>query len=82
MPRITYSCVLMKHIHSNLLFYIFIGIGLLAFFAFSMIGGYVEEDTGILREPFFLIPMGSLFIFMGTLGILSKVAYIYIKKQR
>lgn len=44
-----------------------IGIG--CFIAFSIIGSEVAPD-GTLVEPFFLVPIGYLFLFTGIVGII------------
>ncbi|MDD7910839.1 MULTISPECIES: DUF3955 domain-containing protein [Pseudovibrio] len=43
-----------------------IGVGCVV--AFQMIGSTVDEN-GLLREPFFLIPMGYLFLAAGLGGL-------------
>jgi len=50
-----------------------IGIG--CFLAFNIIGSEVAPD-GTLIEPFFLIPIGCLFLAIGIIGLLvSSVLY-------
>ncbi len=46
-------------------------IGILCFILFTIIGSDVDE-FGTLIEPFFLIPIGYLFCFMGLFGLLVK----------
>ncbi len=41
------------------------GVG--CFLLFSMIGSYLDSD-GILHEPFFLVPIGYLFLLLGLVG--------------
>ncbi len=51
-------------------------LGIACFFAFSIIGSEVDSD-GILREPFFLVPIGYLFLFLG----MAWLGNVLIKKQ-
>lgn len=41
-----------------------IGIGVSFMFTYSLIGSEIDAN-GVLHEPFFLIPIGYLFIFLG-----------------
>jgi hypothetical protein len=56
---------------------VLIGIGLLCFFGFWVIGSEIDAQ-GYLREPFALIPLGWLFIFVGVLMTL----FCLLKKNR
>ena len=51
-----------KYIYST----IFIAMGIMNVIAYNLIGSYVDEN-GVLREPFFLIPFGYLFVFIGLI---------------
>lgn len=51
-----------------------IGIG--CFVAFNIIGSEVAPD-GTLVEPFFLIPIGYLFFFIGIIGLLVRTVSFY-----
>lgn len=42
-------------------------------FLLSMVIGSTVDASGMLHEPFFLIPLGYIFIF---LGIISSVIYL------
>ncbi|WP_238719646.1 DUF3955 domain-containing protein [Nitratireductor alexandrii] len=42
--------------------------GLACLVAFRLIGSDVDEN-GILREPFFLLPIGSLLVLVGFAGL-------------
>ena len=42
----------------------FLVLGILCFLSFGLIGSEVDEN-GFLIEPFFLIPIGWLFLFLG-----------------
>ncbi|WP_195575185.1 DUF3955 domain-containing protein [Paenibacillus sp. 1001270B_150601_E10] len=55
-------------------------LGLLCFVIFSMIGSYVASD-GTLVEPFFLVPIGYLFLFLGALTLMFTVIRSVIKKN-
>lgn len=54
-------------------------LGVLSFLTFNLIGSRVAAD-GTLQEPFFLIPIGFMFIFMGI--IWTGFRLIMNKKQR
>ncbi|TQR21027.1 DUF3955 domain-containing protein [Psychrobacillus vulpis] len=45
-------------------------LGLICFVTFNIIGGKVEAD-GTLTEPFFLLPIGYIFIFSGIILLIS-----------
>jgi hypothetical protein len=64
--------------YSIILPFIF-GIG--CFIAYTFIGSYVDQD-GLLQEPFFLIPIGFLFIFFGIIFAGIKLIYkkLFIKR--
>lgn len=47
-------------------------IGLLCFIISSIIGAKVEPD-GTLTEPFFLLPIGYLFIFSGIILLITSI---------
>ncbi len=54
----------------------FLVLGILCFLSFRLIGSEIDEN-GILREPFFLIPIGWLFLFLGLFSFL----WILYKKK-
>lgn len=56
----------------------FIGVG--CFVTYSIIGSYVAED-GMLVEPFFLIPVGYLFLF-SAVGSFLLVKFFHIVKKK
>ncbi|WP_195938062.1 DUF3955 domain-containing protein [Romboutsia sp. 1001713B170131_170501_G6] len=68
----------MKKYILNLIPFI-IGIG--CFLSFSFIGSEVAPD-GTLVEPFFLVPIGYLFLFIGIIGVLVRVVLNYFKKSK
>ncbi len=45
-------------------------VGLGCLLAFALIGSYVDAN-GFLQEPFLLLPIGYLFIFLGLLGFVG-----------
>jgi len=47
----------------------FLVLGILCFLSFLLIGSETDEN-GILIEPFFLIPIGWLFLFLGFFSFL------------
>ena len=58
----------MKKIKWNLHFSItMIVAGIIIFLLFTLIGGTVDSN-GYLQEPFFLIPIGYLFLLVGLIG--------------
>ncbi len=50
----------------RLMIVILFSLGISCFLIFNIIGSHVEPD-GTLVEPFFLVPIGFLFIFSGTI---------------
>lgn len=56
-----------------------IGVG--CFVGYSIIGSEVAAD-GTLVEPFFLIPIGYLFIFVGIVGALVSAVLDHFKKSK
>ena len=48
----------------------FLVLGILCFVAFEPLIGSEVDENGILREPFFLIPIGWLFLFLGFFSFL------------
>ncbi len=51
------------------------------FVGYSIIGSEVAPD-GTLVEPFFLIPIGYLFLFIGIIGVLVRVGLNYFKRSK
>tara|TARA_Y100000758_G_C15803655_1_gene331853 strand:- start:200 stop:394 length:195 start_codon:yes stop_codon:yes gene_type:complete len=47
----------------------FLVLGILCFLSFGLIGSEVDENN-FLREPFALIPIGWLFLFLGFFSFL------------
>ena len=45
---------------------VFLSMGMICFITFEFIGSKVEKD-GILNEPFFLIPIGSVLVLISVL---------------
>ena len=45
---------------------VFLSLGIICFITFEFIGSKVEKD-GILTEPFFLIPIGSVLVLISVL---------------
>lgn len=57
-------------------------LGFFSFLTCSLMGSYVDKN-GLLHEPFFLIPIGYLFIFSGLiLGSVTFIISILIAKIR
>lgn len=54
-----------------------IGIGCML--AFNIIGSEIAPD-GMLVEPFFLIPMGFLFVFIGVISSIITTLFFKSKK--
>ena len=54
-------------------------LGICCFIAFNMIGSKVEAD-GTLVEPFFLIPIGYIFFFIGILLLIVRGGWSLYKK--
>ncbi|MDB8792033.1 DUF3955 domain-containing protein [Romboutsia sp. 1001216sp1] len=66
-----------KYILNLIPFIISIG----CFESFNFIGSEVAPD-GTLVEPFFLIPIGYLFLFIGIIGVLVRVGLNYFKRSK
>ncbi|CEI72440.1 MULTISPECIES: DUF3955 domain-containing protein [Romboutsia] len=66
-----------KYILNLIPFIISIG----CFVSFNFIGSEVAPD-GTLVEPFFLIPIGYLFLFIGIIGVLVRVGLNYFKRSK
>ena len=47
----------------------FLVLGILCFLSFRLIGSEIDEND-VLREPFGLIPIGWLFLFLGLFSFL------------
>ena len=56
---------------------IFLVFGILCLLSFKLIGSELDEN-GFLREPFFLIPIGWAFLFLG----LASFLWILLKKNK
>lgn len=56
-------------------------LGVLSFLIFMMKGSSVAPD-GTLEEPFFLIPIGLLLLFIGTICVLGVALISIIKKTQ
>lgn len=54
-------------------------LGALSFLTFNLIGSRVAAD-GTLQEPFFLIPIGFMFLFIGI--IWTTLRFIMSKNQK
>lgn len=54
-------------------------LGALSFLTFNLIGSRVAAD-GTLQEPFFLIPIGFMFLFIGI--IWTALRFIMSKNQK
>ncbi len=63
----------------NLISIILLTIGAICFLAKALIGSEVDSN-GMLNEPFFLIPIGYLFLLSGVIGLLIALAKKIIKK--
>ncbi len=58
---------------------IFVTGGFVSAIIYNLIGSYVDEN-GMLHEPFFLIPLGYLFAFIGLILFIVFFVYDQIKK--
>ena len=56
-------------------------IGTGCFVAFSIIGSEVAPD-GTLVEPFFLIPLGFIFFFVGIIELLVSAVLYYLDTKK
>ena len=55
---------------------ILLGWGVLSFLVYRWVGGTVDKQ-GVLHEPFFLVALGFLFVFI---GIILGLVYFFFKK--
>lgn len=53
---------------------LFLSLGFACFIAYIMIDSYVDEN-GILHEPFALLPLSFLFMFIGIVGTASRAGW-------
>ena len=65
----------------NMISIILLVIGAICFLAKSLIGSEIDSD-GVLHEPFFLIPIGYLFLFSGIISILIVLIIKAIKLKK
>jgi TRAP-type C4-dicarboxylate transport system permease small subunit len=56
-------------------------LGIACFILFTIIGSYVDQD-GTLIEPFFLIPIGYLWVFIGLVFILFRYLRHFVKNHK
>ncbi len=56
-------------------------LGIACFILYSIIGSYVDQD-GMLTEPFFLIPIGYLGVFIGLIFIIFSCRRHLVKNQK
>ncbi|WP_431026988.1 DUF3955 domain-containing protein [Lysinibacillus sp. LZ02] len=56
-------------------------LGVLCFIAYTMIGSSVAPD-GTLEEPFFLIPIGFFFFFLGVMSLIFMLLISMFKKRK
>ncbi len=64
----------------NLISIILLTIAAICFLAKAFIGQPVVDSNGMLHEPFFLIPMGYLFLLSGVIGLLIALVKKITKK--
>ncbi|MCH7373177.1 DUF3955 domain-containing protein [Aeromonas sp. MR16] len=60
---------------------LFTALGVISLISFQLIGSYVDSQ-GYLHEPFGLLPIGFLFIFMGILLALFGALRAFCRQQR
>ncbi|MGY4108532.1 DUF3955 domain-containing protein [Aeromonas encheleia] len=60
---------------------LFTALGVISLISFQLIGSYVDSQ-GYLHEPFGLLPIGFLFIFMGTLLALFGTFRAFCRQKR
>ncbi|MGY3931955.1 Uncharacterised protein [Aeromonas encheleia] len=60
---------------------LFTALGVISLISFQLIGSYVNSQ-GYLHEPFGLLPIGFLFIFMGILLALFGALRVFCRQQR
>lgn len=64
----------------NLMSIILLTIGAICFLAKALIGQPEVDSNGMLQEPFFLIPIGYLFLLSGVIGLLIVLTKKITKK--
>ncbi|MDM5131126.1 DUF3955 domain-containing protein [Aeromonas piscicola] len=60
---------------------LFTALGMISLISFNLLGSYVDSQ-GYLHEPFGLLPIGFLFIFMGILLALLSVLRAFFRQRR
>jgi hypothetical protein len=60
---------------------LFTALGVISLISFNLLGSYVDSQ-GYLHEPFGLLPIGFLFIFMGILLALLSVLRAFYRQRR
>lgn len=71
---------------STILAILFVALGVLCHFTYRLIGSDVDA-SGLLREPFALIPLGWLFLVLGTglfltIGVRAFLAFLRRNSSR
>lgn len=51
------------------------------FISFNIIGSTVDSN-GFVHEPFFLVPIGFAFFFIGLISLIIKGSITFIKKSK
>ncbi|MGX5834717.1 DUF3955 domain-containing protein [Aeromonas piscicola] len=59
---------------------LFTALGMISLISFSLLGSYVDSQ-GYLHEPFGLLPIGFLFIFIGILLALLSVLRAFCRQR-